>query len=472
MVLWADRRNHHMSIIHSDKRISASQIPCDGTLKVTISLTAKPDIQDHPADVVLVLDRSRSMAGAPLASMKAGAKTFIDILAESTGGSQDGQIGGGSRIAVVSFASTATKDTQLITSVAALKAAVDSLTAAGSTNHADAFTKAGELFDPGSSAQKIIVLFTDGKTTIGPPPAPVAAALRDSGVVIYCIGLTGSDGIDVATLHEWATDPDSEHVAVTPDPAELEELFADIAQSISKPGATGIVVDEVVHSDFQITSILTPQKGDATLMGPNTIRWTIEELGATDVETATLEFYVRHIGETGGTKPVNQSITYTDREKQDVSFPDPKVLVDCGVVTTPEGCPEPVEVTMDGCQDFVSVDLGDTYLQSQGRILEVRATLHNVCPDKRVALAVLLSEVDEKGKEHPRGMKTVTVPVHHCPACRNVLVRGIRFILPEDLNVSGTPGKLCTPRNLRVRLFSHYVDYDFQCCNVTVTCKQ
>ena len=461
-----------MSIIHSDKRISASQIPCDGTLKVTISLTAKPDIQDHPADVVLVLDRSRSMAGAPLASMKAGAKTFIDILAESTGGSQDGQIGGGSRIAVVSFASTATKDTQLITSVAALKAAVDSLTAAGSTNHADAFTKAGELFDPGSSAQKIVVLFTDGKTTIGPPPAPVAAALRDSGVVIYCIGLTGSDGIDVATLHEWATDPDSEHVAVTPDPAELEELFADIAQSISKPGATGIVVDEVVHSDFQITSILTPQKGDATLMGPNTIRWTIEELGATDVETATLEFYVRHIGETGGTKPVNQSITYTDREKQDVSFPDPKVLVDCGVVTTPEGCPEPVEVTMDGCQDFVSVDLGDTYLQSQGRILEVRATLHNVCPDKRVALAVLLSEVDEKGKEHPRGMKTVTVPVHHCPACRNVLVRGIRFILPEDLNVSGTPGKLCTPRNLRVRLFSHYVDYDFQCCNVTVTCKQ
>ena len=461
-----------MSIIHSDKRISASQIPCDGTLKVTISLTAKPDIQDHPADVVLVLDRSRSMAGAPLASMKAGAKTFIDILAESTGGSQDGQIGGGSRIAVVSFASTATKDTQLITSVAALKAAVDSLTAAGSTNHADAFTKAGELFDPSSSAQKIIVLFTDGKTTIGPPPAPVAAALRDSGVVIYCIGLTGSDGIDVATLHEWATDPDSEHVAVTPDPAELEELFADIAQSISKPGATGIVVDEVVHSDFQITSILTPQKGDATLMGPNTIRWTIEELGATDVETATLEFYVRHIGETGGTKPVNQSITYTDREKQDVSFPDPKVLVDCGVVTTPEGCPEPVEVTMDGCQDFVSVDRGDTYLQSQGRILEVRATLHNVCPEKRVALAVLLSEVDEKGKEHPRGMKTVTVPVHHCPACRNVLVRGIRFILPEDLNVSGTPGKLCTPRNLRVRLFSHYVDYDFQCCNVTVTCKQ
>lgn len=460
-----------MGIIHSDKRISASQIPCDGTLKVTISLTAKPDIMENPADIVLVLDRSRSMTGVPLASMKAGANTFIDILAESTGGSQDGQIGGGSRIAVVSFASTATQDTQLITSVAALKAAVNSLTAAGSTNHADAFTKAGELFDPASSAQKIIVLFTDGKTTIGPPPAPVAAALRASGVVIYCIGLTGSDGIDVATLNEWATDPDSEHVAVTPDASELEKLFEDIAKSISRPGATDIVVDEVVQPDFVITSILTPQKGDATLMGPNTIRWTIDALGVTDEETATLEFYIRHIGETGGSKPVNKSIHYTDQERHDVTVPEPKVEVDCGVIITPEGCPEPVEVSIDGCKDFVSVDLGDIDLQSQGRILEVRATIRNVCPDKRVALAILLSEVDKKGEEYPRGMKTVTVPVHHCPTCRNVLVRGIRFILPEDLNVSGMPGRLCTPRNLRVRLFSHYIDFDFRCSDVTVTCK-
>lgn len=114
---------------------------------------------------------------------------------------------------------------------------------------------------PAPAPRKSLWLFTDGKTTIGPPPAPVAAALRDSGVVIYCIGLTGSDGIDVATLHEWATDPDSEHVAVTPDPAELEELFADIAQSISKPGATGIVVDEVVHSVSRLPASSPPRRG-------------------------------------------------------------------------------------------------------------------------------------------------------------------------------------------------------------------
>ena len=35
---------------------------------------------------------------------------------------------------------------------------------------------AASLFDPSSSSGQIIVMFTDGKTTAGPPPAPVAAA--------------------------------------------------------------------------------------------------------------------------------------------------------------------------------------------------------------------------------------------------------------------------------------------------------
>ena len=117
------------------------------------------------------------------------------------------------------------------------------MTAGGSTNHADAFTKAMQLFDPTSSNAKVIVMFTDGKTTAGPPPSPVAAAARAAGIIIYCIGLVGQDGIDVNVLNDWATDPDASHVAVTPDDAELEDLFADLAANISKPGATNIVID-------------------------------------------------------------------------------------------------------------------------------------------------------------------------------------------------------------------------------------
>ena len=149
----------------------------------------------------------------------------------------------------------------MITSVDDLKSAVDGLTAGGSTNHADAFAEAVQLFDPASSNAKVIVMFTDGKTTAGPPPAPVAAAARASGVVIYCIGLVGADGIDVAVLNDWATDPDASHVAVTPDSGDLEDLFADLAANISKPGATDIVIDEVLNSDFELVSITPPARG-------------------------------------------------------------------------------------------------------------------------------------------------------------------------------------------------------------------
>lgn len=214
-----------MGVTNSNKQINVDRIDCDGTLKVTLALAASPDISSNPTDIVLALDRSGSMAGSPLSNMKAGAKTFIDIIDEATDDSQDGNIGSGSRIGIVSFADTAVADTQLITSVATLKDAVDNLTAGGSTNHADAFTKATQLFDPLSTNAKVIVMFTDGKTTAGPPPAPIAAAARASGIVIYCIGLTGSDGIDVSVLNDWATDPDASHVAVTPNDEDLEELF-------------------------------------------------------------------------------------------------------------------------------------------------------------------------------------------------------------------------------------------------------
>lgn len=210
-----------MGVTNSNKVIDTDRITCDGILRVTLALTAAPDIVSNPTDIVLILDRSGSMNGSPLADLKLGAKTFIDLIDEATDGSRDGQIGSGSRMGIVSFANTATADTQLITSVDALKDAVDGLSAGSSTNHADAFAKATQLFDPASSNAKVMIMFTDGNTTTGAPPAPVAAAARAQGIIIYCIGLIGSDGLDVSALNNWATDPDASHVAVTPDAADL-----------------------------------------------------------------------------------------------------------------------------------------------------------------------------------------------------------------------------------------------------------
>lgn len=327
-------------------------IDCAGTLKVTLALSASPDITSAPTDIVLILDRSGSMAGSPLDNLKSGAKKFIDIIDEATDSSQDGQIGSGSRIGIVSFATNAVQDTQLITSVDELKAAVDSLAAGGFTNHADAFAKENSLFDPNSTNAKVMVMFTDGKTTAGPDPNPVAAAARADGVIIYCIGLIGANGIGPAVLDEWATDPSETHVAITPDDADLEDLFEDLAENISKPGATNIEINKTVNPDFVITS------------------------------------------------------------------------------------------------------------------MQLDINLKNVCPRKRVALAIALSEVDQQGNEYQRGTKTLTIPAHFSTSCRDVLVKCVKFILPEDLDVSGgSTTAMCNTRNFKARVFAHNIDSDFYCCN-------
>lgn len=459
-----------MGVTNSNKELNVTQIDCGGSFKIKLSLTAAPDIISNPTDIVLILGRSGSMAGSPLANLKTGAKAFIDIIDEATDSTQDGQIGSGSHIGIVSFADTAIQDTGLITSVADLKAAVDALSSGGRTNHEDAFTKALDLFDPASTNAKVMVMFTDGVTTAGGDPNTVATAAKAQGVIIYCIGLSGNGGIDEQALRDWASDPDSAYVAITPDDEELEELFEDLARNIAKPGATDIVITDKVAPCFRVTGVSSPTKGTASMVDSNTVEWKIDELGVTQSEGASFEFTVEHIGTCSGVVEVNESITYDDTEGNVVTFPSPKVEVDCGIVICPDNCTDPAEVSVCGCSDAVEIDAGDICMDGLGRIVQLDVTLRNVCPNKRVALAVLLNEVDSLGNEYKRGMKTMTVPAHTRESYRDITVRCINFVLPEDLDVSNTTGSMCNTRNFKVRSIAHYIDNDFEyrCCDVVL----
>ena len=453
-----------MGITGSNKELSTSNIDCGGSFQVKLSLTAAPDIVTNPTDIVLILDCSGSMAGSPLANLKNGAKAFIDIIDEATDSAQDGQIGFGSRIGIVSFANKATQNTQLITSVSDLKEAVDALTSRGGTNHADAFTKAAELLEAPSTNARVMVMFTDGQTTAGSDPSPIAAAARAAGVVIYAIGLSGRNSVDEDALEDWASKPASSYVAITPDDEELKDLFKDLARNIAKPGATNVVVTDTISPCFRITSVSLPTRGAASLIGANTVQWQIDELGVTRSEGAELEFTVQHIGPCSGTLEVNESISYDDAEGNVVSFPSPLLDVDCGIVIRPEACPDPIDITVDGCEDTLEFDAGDLGLDSLGRIVQVNVTLQNVCPNRRVALAAILTEVDAQGVEYKRGMKTLLIPAHTSESCRDVTVRCIRFVLPESLDVSGAVGSICNTRNLKARFIANYIDNDYTCC--------
>lgn len=72
--------------------------------------------------------------------------------------------------------------------------------------------------------------------------------------------------------------------------------------------------------------------------------------------------------------------------------------------------------------------------------------------------------------EYQRGMKAITIPAHDFPTCRDVLVRCIKFVVPEDLDVSGgATDALCNPRNFRVRFIAHNIDTDYRCCEAALT---
>lgn len=233
-----------------------------------------------------------------------------------------------------------------------------------------------------------------------------------------------------------------------------------------KPGATDIVITDKVNDCFKIVAVSTPSKGTASLIDEKTLEWKIAVLGDKKSETATLEFTVQHVGSCTGSIEVNESVTYTDKERHKVTFPSPKIEVECGVVVVPEGCPAPANVIIGGCDDTVEIDAGKIDLESLGRILQVDVTLKNVCPHKKVALAVIVTEVDSKEKEHKRGMKILTIPEHTRPTCQDVEVRCIKFVLPESLDVSGSTTSICDSRKFKVRFISHYIDNDFACCDV------
>ena len=158
--------------------------------------------------------------------------------------------------------------------------------------------------------------------------------------------------------------PDSAYVAITPDDTQLEDLFEELAKNISKPGAT-------------------------------------------------LEFSVKHVGTCTGTVEVNESIEYEDAEGSLVLFENPTIEIECDESICLEECPNPIDITISGCTDAVEYDAGNIYLDSLGRILELNAKIKNVCPNRRVALAVVLTEVDSNNIENKREMKTMVIPDIH-----------------------------------------------------------
>lgn len=57
-------------------------------------------------------------------------------------------------------------------------------------------------------------------------------------------------------------------------------------------------------------------------------------------------------------------------------------------------------------------------------------------------------------------MKTFTVPAHHHSYCADIPVEAMRFILPEDISVSGASDSYGNRRHFTARVVAHYIDFN------------
>ena len=121
------------------------------------------------------------------------------------------------------------------------------------------------------------------------------------------------------------------------------------------------------------------------------------------------------------------------------------------------------DFTVSGCSDTAQFDAGSISIMQDGKLISIDVTLKNVCPKKRVALAALLTELGTAGTEQRRGLRCMTVPGQSGDAPADILVQGIRFVLPEDIALTSGGS-----RKLRARFTCHYIDSETSCFSLTV----
>lgn len=189
----------------------------------------------RPADVVLVLDSSSSMAEPAEAG---AARTKLDAAREAAAVFLDGLSLPADRAAVVGFDGASRLLAPLSGDRAVLDAALRGLAPHPGTRIDLGLTAAGATLDGGArpDALRVVVLLTDGlqNQEAAPDAAVVAAAadLRAGGALVFAIAL--GDQVDLPLLARVTAAPD--RVYRSPTTAELAGIYRGVAAALDCAG--------------------------------------------------------------------------------------------------------------------------------------------------------------------------------------------------------------------------------------------
>lgn len=299
------------------KTVSPSAILEGGETEVQLQVTGSGDSSFvKPNDVILIIDRSGSMAPGynngedKMANANAAAKGFIDLVDFSK-----------HRVGIVDFASNI-KYADLSTDPNQLKSYVDGIKASGGTNTMNAIAKARELLNNHRpDAQPVIILMTDGEAT---EPSPVEKARQEAldqantakgeDIVFYTIALLKTnENPDTSApnqlMREMATTAHHHHFVLGS--TGLAEIYEAIVEEIGVASAYDVTVTDKISTEFEIVPDSYLDNIPRPTVEGNTLTFKFNELKE---QTLTLSYKIRHkVGGTTGDLSVgaeNIDVTY------------------------------------------------------------------------------------------------------------------------------------------------------------------
>ena len=205
------------------RALSGYPLPAKAFTVVEAGRTRLPRLTRLPSDslsVVLGIDASGSMQGAPIAAAKAAATEFLHKMPSGT------------QVAVVGFNDTPYLVSPFSTDIRALTSAINGVTATGETALYDAVNLAVSQFAGAANSRHAIVFLSDGGDTASRSSlSATTATLAGADASFYAAALLTSE-TDLRSLNQLAASAGG-RVASASDPAGLRLLYDDIATAIN-----------------------------------------------------------------------------------------------------------------------------------------------------------------------------------------------------------------------------------------------
>jgi tight adherence protein B len=198
-------------------------------------------------DVVLVVDVSGSMKGAPLANAQAAAERFVSLM------------GPNDRVAVVTFGSVARVVRGFSSDPSAVGGALSGLSTGGNTALYDGVSKAVDMFGGEAQGRRAIVLLSDGKDTASATDLDTAIdAARKADTPVYVVGMNSSD-YNPRVLQTIATATGG-RLTSAKQPSSWAEIFGSIATEINAPIEVTYQSNKPNTADLEVRVVLDGAK--------------------------------------------------------------------------------------------------------------------------------------------------------------------------------------------------------------------